>query len=68
MVKGEVRQVEGGTGKASVNATNARERAKAGTDNYSSPQNLGNSHVKILVMFAKGGEKENGGFVLLKTH
>ena len=52
MVKGEVRQVGGGTGKASVNATNARERAKAGTDNYSSPQNLGNSHVKILVMFA----------------
>ena len=53
MVKGEVRQVEGGTGKASVNATNARERAKAGTDNYSSPQNLGNSHVKILVMFER---------------
>ena len=53
MVKGEVRQVEGGTGKASVNATNARERARAGTDNYSSPQNLGNSHVKILVMFER---------------
>ena len=49
-MKGEVRQVEGGTGKALVNATNARERAKAGTDNYSSPQNLGNSHVKILVI------------------
>ena len=48
MVKGEVRQVEGGTGKASVNATSARERAKAGTDNYSSPQNLGDIDVKIL--------------------
>ena len=52
MVKGEVRQVGGGTGKALVNATNARERAKAGTDNYSSPQNLGDSHVKILIIFA----------------
>ena len=53
MAKGEVRQVEGGTGKASASATNARERAKAGTDNYSSPQNLGNSNVKILVMFER---------------
>ena len=46
-----MRRVGGGTGKASGSATNARGRAKAGMDNYSSPQNLGeNIHVKILTI------------------
>ena len=38
---GEVMQVDAGeTGKASASATNARGRARAGTDNCSSPRNL----------------------------
>ena len=38
---GEVMQVDAGeTGKASASATNARGRARAGTDNCLSPRNL----------------------------
>ena len=57
-VMGEVRQVVvGGTVKVLESEMSATERAKAGMDNYSSPQNLrGEIQVKIyfllLIMFA----------------
>ena len=46
---GEVMQVDAGeTGKASASATNARGRARAGTDNCSSPRNLDNKFRLLL--------------------
>ena len=49
---GEVMRVGAGeTGKASASAMNARERAKAGMDNYSSPQNLGGEYRVFFTLF-----------------
>ena len=52
---GEVMQVGAGeTGKASASATNARGRARAGTDNCSSPRNLDKKFRLLLPDFWKG--------------
>ena len=52
---GEVMQVDAGeTGKASASATNARGRARAGTDNCLSPRNLDKKFRLLLPDFWKG--------------